>query len=185
MQMEIRNLAKIIGRGLLAPGLAMMIMMQPAASATELPETPEALMNDIRTAIETKNYDLLKSIVFWKDAGKIKKRIIRFQLNRNLGRKIKSLTWEDFPEGGFDGIIATGKLAPNMEMTNRVRVVFDEPIIESTGKQPTAVFLVGKRKGAWRIGLVKRGTNLAGQMPNSTRCLPKPIPSRMLTRVAS
>ncbi len=156
MQMGIRNLAKIIGRGLFAPGLAMMIMMQPAASATELPETPEALMTDIRTAIETKDYDLLKSIVFWKDAGKIKKRIIRFQLNRNLGRKIKSLTWEDFPEGGFDGIIATGKLAPNMEMTNRVRVVFDEPIIESTGKQPTAVFLVGKRKGAWRIGLVNR-----------------------------
>ena len=139
MQMELRKLAALIGRGLLAPGLAVMIMMQPAASATELPETPEALMTDIRTAIETKDYDILENIVFWKDAG-----------------KIKSLTWEDFPEGGFDGIIATGKLAPNMEMTNRVRVVFDEPVLQKTGKQPTSVFLVGKRKGAWRIGLVNR-----------------------------
>lgn len=154
--MKIRTIAAMIGRGLLAPGLAALIMMQPAASAAELPETPEALMADIRTAIETKDYDILRNIVFWKDTGKIKKRIVRFHLNRNLGRKIKSISWEDFPEGGMDGILATGKLAPNMEMTNRVRVIFDEEPLPKTGKQPTSVFLVGKRDGAYRIGLVNR-----------------------------
>ncbi len=148
--------AKIVCRGLLASGMALFLMAGSAASATNLPSTPDAMVKTIRTAIETKDYDALKELVFWKDVGKIKKRIVRFHLNRNLGRKIKSITWEDFPEDGLAAHIATGKLAPNMDMTNRVRVIFDEPVIESTGRQPTAVFLVGKRKGAWRIGLVNR-----------------------------
>lgn len=154
--MGIRNFAKIVCRGLLAPGMALFLMAGPAASATELPSTPDAMVQTIRTAIETKDYDALKDLVFWKDVGKIKKRIVRFHLNRNLGRKIKSIDWEDFPEDGLAAHIATGKLAPNMEMTNAIRVVFDEEPINDTGKQPTAVFLVGKRKGAWRIGLVNR-----------------------------
>ena len=154
--MGIRATAKIVCRGLLASGMALFLMAGSAASATNLPSTPDAMVKTIRTAIETKDYDALKELVFWKDVGKIKKRIVRFHLNRNLGRKIKSITWEDFPEDGLAAHIATGKLAPNMDMTNRVRVIFDEPVIESTGRQPTAVFLVGKRKGAWRIGLVNR-----------------------------
>ena len=114
------------------------------------------MMDTIRTAIETRDYDMLKDLVFWKDVGKIKKRIVRFHLHRNLGRKIKSITWEDFPDDGLDAAIATGKLAPNMDMTNAVRVIFDEDPINTAGKLPTSVFLVGKREGVWRIGLVNR-----------------------------
>ncbi|MEM7210917.1 MAG: hypothetical protein AAF479_03330 [Pseudomonadota bacterium] len=154
--MGIRNIVRNVCRGLLAPGMAILLWAGPASAATELPETPDAMVDTIRSAIESKDYDALRELVFWKDVGKIKKRIVRFHLNRNLGRKIKTITWEDFPEDGLAAHIATGKLAPNMEMTNRVRVVFDEPVIEATGKPPTAVFLVGKRKGAWRIGLVNR-----------------------------
>ena len=113
-------------------------------------------MDYIREAIETRNYDLLKDLVFWEDAGKIKKRIVRFHLSRNLGRSIKSITWEDFPEDGMDAAIATGKLKPNMKVTNAVRVIFDEEPINESGKLPTSVFLVGKRGDVYRIGLVVR-----------------------------
>ena len=113
-------------------------------------------MGQIRLAIETRDYDILKRIVLWKDAGKIKKRVVRFHLNRNLGRKIKSMSWETFPEDGMDALIATGKLVPNMEMTHAVRVIFDEEPINASGQLPTSVFLVGKRKGVYRIGLVVR-----------------------------
>ncbi len=113
-------------------------------------------MAQIRNAIETRNYDALKKLVLWKDAGKIKKRVVRFHLARNLGRKIKSITWEDFPEDGLDGVIATGKLVPNMAMTNAVRVIFDEEPINAAGKLPTSVFLVGMHNNAYRIGLVVR-----------------------------
>ncbi len=153
--MRARLRAVKIGRGLLAPGLAAFMLASPAG-AVELPRDPDALVETIRTAIETRDYDTLQALVFWKDAGKIKKRIVRFHLNRNLGRKIKTIDFEEFPEDGMDGVLATGKLAPNMKVTHAVRVVFDEPPIDASGKLPTSVFLVGKRNDVFRIGLVNR-----------------------------
>ena len=144
-----------IVRGLLAPGLALVLMTAPAA-AVDMPKDKDAVLDYIRTAIESKDYEMLREMVFWKDTGKIKKRIVRFHLARSLGRPIKSISWEAFPENGFDAAIATGKLAPNMKMTNAVRVTFDEDPVPQTGKPPVAVFLVGKRKDEWRIGLVNR-----------------------------
>lgn len=144
-----------IGRGLLVPGLMAFLWALPAQSKP-LPTDPDALMLDIREAIETRNYGILEDLVLWKDTGKIKKRIVRFHLNRNLGREIKSITWEPFPEDGMDAALATGKLSPNMDITHAVRVIFDEAPIDANGKLPTSVFLVGKRKDVYRIGLVVR-----------------------------
>jgi len=110
----------------------------------------------IKQAIEESDYEQLKELVFWKDAGKIKKRIVRFQLNRNLGRPIKTITFEDFPANGLAAAEASGKLAVNMPVTNRVRVVFDEDPINDSGKLPTSVFVVGKKRGVYRIALVVR-----------------------------
>lgn len=145
-------------RGLLAPGLALVLMVLPAAApaAPDLPRDPDAVVKMIRTAIETRDYKMLKRLVLWKGAGKIKKRIVRFHLNRNLGRKIKSITFEPFPENGMAGVLATGKLAPNMKVTNLVRVIFDEAPINASGKLPTSVFLVGRHRNVYRIGLVNR-----------------------------
>jgi hypothetical protein len=35
-------------------------------------------------------------------------------------------------------------------------VIYDEPPFKDDGKQPTSVFLVGKKDGAYRIALVVR-----------------------------
>ena len=56
----------------------------------------------------------------------------------------------------MDGVLATGTLKPNMEITNQVRVIFDEAPINDSGKLPTSVFLVGKQGEFYRIGLVNR-----------------------------
>ncbi len=151
----IRAFIRRLFRGLVAPGIALGVFITPVLAA-DLPREKEAVMEYIRTAIETKDYDMLSELVFWKDTGKIKKRIVRFHLARSLGRPIKSISWEPFPEDGFDAAIATGKLAPNMNVTHAVRVIFDEEPINAAGKQPTAVFLVGLRKDVFRIGLVNR-----------------------------
>lgn len=142
-------------RGLLAPGLTLCLLAAPVM-AVEMPRDKEGVVNYIRTAIETKDYEMLSDLVFWKDTGKIKKRIVRFHLARSLGRPIKSISWESFPEDGFDAAISTGKLAPNMKVTNAVRVIFDEEPIDDAGKRPVAVFLVGKRNDVFRVGLVNR-----------------------------
>ncbi len=130
------------------------------SSDTLLPDNPDELVDAIRHAIEQSDYQKLEQLVFWKDAGKIKKRIVRFQLNRNLGRPIKSIAFEDFPEGGLDAIETAGNLEANMDVTNRVRVIFDEEPINDQGKLPTTVFVVGKREGVYRVALVvRKGTD--------------------------
>lgn len=138
----------------LAAAFGAMVLALPARA--ELPENPDQLVSKIKTAIETKDYDSFKELIFWKDAGKIKKRIIRYQINRGLGRPIQSISFEEVSAHAMDAIRATGKLEPNMEVTNRVRVVYDEPPINESGKLPTSVFLVGKIDGDFRIGLVVR-----------------------------
>lgn len=130
--------------------------MWSASATVELPRTSDQLMGQIRLPIETRDYDILECIVPWKDAGKTKKRVVRFHLNRNLGRKIKSMSRETFPEDGMDALIATGKLVPDMEMTHAVRVIFDEEPVNASGQLPTSVFLVGNRKGVCHIGPVVR-----------------------------
>ena len=142
-------------RGLFAPGLAVLLLCLPA-QAVELPRDPESLVSTIREAIETKDYERFKELVFWKDAGKIKRRIVAFQIRRGLGRPIRSITFEDFSEDYLAAAKATGKLAVNMPLTNRVRVVYDEEPINGSGKLPTSVFLVGKIDDVYRIGLVVR-----------------------------
>lgn len=147
-----------LARGRIVPGLfaCMAAASMAFASTTSLPKEPDELVEAIRAAIETKDYAAFEELIFWKDVGKIKRRIVRFQINRGLGRPIKSITFEDFPEDGLDQVVATGKLVPNMEMTNRVRVIYDEEPINEEGKLPTSVYLVGKRDDVYRIGLVVR-----------------------------
>ncbi|MEM7686742.1 MAG: hypothetical protein AAF293_18065, partial [Pseudomonadota bacterium] len=70
-------------RALVAPGLAACLLTLPAA-AVDMPRDKDAVIDYIRTAIETKDYDMLREMVFWKDTGKIKKRIVRFHLARSL-----------------------------------------------------------------------------------------------------
>lgn len=142
---------------LFAPLMLLLVAAQSVwAAAADLPRDSDALVRMIRTAIEARDYDSLDRLVLWEGAGEIKRRIVRFELNRNLGRPIQSISFEPFPEGGMDGVLATGKLAPNMEVTNRVRVIFAEPAIETTGRPPASVFLVGLHDGAFRIALVTR-----------------------------
>ena len=147
-------------RGLFAPGLAAFLLAASApflaARAVELPRDPDALVTTIKKAIETKDYDRFEELVFWKDVGKIKRRIVAFQIRRGLGRPIHSITFEEFPQDSLAGVEATGKLVVNMPLTNRVRVIYDEPPINGSGKRPTSVFLVGKIDEVYRIGLVVR-----------------------------
>ena len=126
------------------------------AVTNDLPRTDEELLDRIRTAIDAKDYGPLEELVYWEGAGKIKRNIVAFEIRRGLGRKIDSITFENFPEDGMTAINDMERLRVNMPVTNRVRVTFDEPPINDQGKLPTSVFLVGKKDGAYRIALVVR-----------------------------
>ena len=126
------------------------------AAAKELPRTDQELVDTIRTAIDARDYEPFVQLVNWEGAGKIKRRIVRFEIRRAFGRKIDTIAIEDFPKDGMAGIDAMKQVRVNMPVTHRVRVTFDEPPLEKTGRLPTSVFLVGKQDGAYRIALVVR-----------------------------
>lgn len=131
-----------------------------SASAAELPRDSDALLKSIRHAIESNDYAHFKKLVYWKDVGEIKRRIVRAQISRGLGRPIRSMSFDPFPKDGFAGVNATGKLSANMPISNIVRIVYDEAPLPNIGKSPTAVFLIGKIDGFYRIGLVVRKPGL-------------------------
>ncbi|MGI9499877.1 MAG: hypothetical protein ACR2P3_07560 [Geminicoccaceae bacterium] len=134
---------------IMAPGIAF-------GAAKELPRTDEELVDTIRSAIVARDYEPFEKLVNWDGAGKIKRRIVRFEIRRGFGRKIDRIAIEDFPKEGMAKIDEMKQVRVNMPVTHRVRVTFDEPPLEKTGRQPTSVFLVGKQDGAYRIALVVR-----------------------------
>ncbi|MGI9450442.1 MAG: hypothetical protein ACR2QH_07390 [Geminicoccaceae bacterium] len=126
------------------------------SAAQDLPRTDDELVSTIRDAIEARDYERIEELVNWEGAGKIKRRIVAFQIRRGLGREIESIAIEDFPEGGMDHVNEIEHLRVNMPVTHQVRVIYDEPPINDDGKLPTSVFLIGKQDGAYRIALVVR-----------------------------
>jgi hypothetical protein len=161
---------QLIGRASRAPGrpiaalvAAMLFVLTGlsgavgAMAATKaLPATDEDLVETIETAIAARDYGAFEDLVYWEGAGKIKRRIVAFEIRRGLGRKIERIALEDFPKDGLAKVEAMPQLRVNMPVTHRVRVTYDEPPINDQGKLPTSVFLVGKKDGAYRIALVVR-----------------------------
>ncbi len=148
--------SKLFGLGAVG---CFMITSVALSAAQDLPRTDDDLIETIRSAMVTKDFEPFEQLVNWEGAGKIKRRIVTFEIRRGFGRKIDTIAIEDFPKDGLAKIEAMKKLRVNMPVTHRVRVVFDEPPMEKTGKPPTSVFLVGKQDGAYRIALVVRNAD--------------------------
>jgi len=145
-------LVRFIGRGLLALGLA----TSAIAAKAELPGDAETMAAEIRSAIEARDYERFEELVFWKDVGKIKKRIVAFQIRRGLGREIESVTLEGLDQGAVREMLADGRHRLNMPVSQKIRVVYAEAAVNASGKKPTSVFLIGQHDDAYRIGVVVR-----------------------------
>ena len=131
-----------------------LLWLLPGAAAAELPKTGEELLATLRGAIESRDYESIEALVNWEGAGTIKRRVVAFQIRHGLGRPIREIVLEPIPEQGLDAALATVGLKPNMALSERVRVVYDEPPVDASGKRPASVFMVGRQDGFYRIGLV-------------------------------
>jgi hypothetical protein len=138
---------------------AALLGLLPAAAAAELPKTGAELVATLRGAIESRDYERIEALVNWEGAGTIKRRVVAFQIRHGLGRPIREIVLEPIPEDGLDASLATVGLRPNMALSERVRVVYDEPPVDASGRRPASVFLVGREDGAYRIGLVIRSVD--------------------------
>lgn len=124
-----------------------------AAGAVALPTTDEQLVSTLRAALEGHDLATFEQLVNWDGAGKMKRRMVSYQLRYGFGRPIRSITLEPFPVDELSEMEANGRFKANMPVSQQVRVVFDEPD-NAYGKAPTAVFLVGREGEAYRIALV-------------------------------
>ncbi len=121
-------------------------------SASEPPRTEQELIDRVRTAITGHDLDAISELINWDGAATMKRRIVNFQVRYSLGRPIRSVVLEPFPEGGLLEIEARGTLKANMPITHRLRIVFDDA--GDDGVQPASIFLIGKTADGFRIALI-------------------------------
>lgn len=123
------------------------------AAAYALPTSGDQLLSAVRAALEKHDLTAFEELVHWDGASKMKRRVVSYQLRHGFGRPIRSITLEPFPADGFDAIEESGRMRPNMAVSQQLRVVFDEPDT-AYGKPPTTLFLIGRQANAYRIALV-------------------------------
>jgi hypothetical protein len=134
------------------------VLAGAAVAADQLPRTEEELVAVVRTAIAERDMATFEKLINWEGASPIKRRIVGFEVRRGLGRPIRTIGLEPFPENGLRGIEARA-LKANMAVSHQLRVVYDEPPMEGFGIRPTAVFLIGRDGDAFRIALVVRAAS--------------------------
>jgi hypothetical protein len=97
--------------------------------------------------------DAMDRLVEWDGARPVRRRMTLYQIRYNFGRPIKSVQVEPFPPDGLQDARAQLNLKPNLPVTERLRVVFDEPA-GPDGELPASVFLLGRENGVYRISLL-------------------------------
>ena len=140
-------------RSLLVFGTLALASFGTPALARDLPKTPDELIATVSQAITDHDMAVFEDLVNWKDARKIRKQVVSYQIRTTFGRPIRSITLEPFPADGLKEAESRGTQKANVPVSHRLRVVFDEPAGES-GNPPTDVFLIGKDQAVYRIALV-------------------------------
>jgi len=130
------------------------------ARPAPLPNSAEEVVAYVTRALTTHDLDAFERLVEWKGARPIRKRMMLAQIRYCIGRPIRSAVVEPFPADGLQQAKSLLGLDPNVPVTERLRVVFDEPPT-SFGDLPTSVFLLGKEDGVYRVSLL-----LASGPPN-------------------
>jgi hypothetical protein len=146
------------GRAVRALSLSAAVSLGAAAAAGAavdgFPQTEAELRDMVVSAMQARDFAAFERLINWDQAGTIKRRIVGHQVRHGFGRPIAGVELEAFPADGLAEAEATGRLKANMPVSHLLRVTFDEPPLEATGRPPTAVFLVGRSDGVYRIALV-------------------------------
>lgn len=95
----------------------------------------------------------MQGLITWDGASDYKRHLVTFEMRKGFGRPIRSITVEPFPADARATLAAFGDFKPNIDVTCRIRVVF-EPAAPDADPPVDMVFLAGPKAGAYRIALV-------------------------------
>lgn len=125
----------------------------PQGATSPLPAQADALVAYVTKAMTDHDVAAFERLVNWTGTRAQRKRLTLYQIRSGFGRPIKTAILEPMPADGLAEATSRGTLKANMAVTERLRVVFDEPPVEGDAA-PTSVFLVGREAGAYRIALL-------------------------------
>ncbi|KMO43324.1 hypothetical protein VQ02_00555 [Methylobacterium variabile] len=121
--------------------------------AAPLPARPDDLVAYVTAALRDHDLPAFERLVNWSGMRAQRRRLTLYQIRSGFGRPIKRAALEPMPEDGLAEATARGTLKANMPVTERLRVVFDEPPVEGDAA-PTSIFLIGRENGTYRIALL-------------------------------
>ncbi|AWN48726.1 hypothetical protein DK419_22170 [Methylobacterium terrae] len=150
----LRLAALALAAGLLAgPAGAQPAPEATAGAVAPLPAQGDALVAYVTKALTDHDLPAFERLVNWTGTRAQRRRLTLYQIRSGFGRPIRAATLEPMPEDGLAEATSRGTLKANMPVTERLRVVFDEPPVEGDAP-PTSVFLVGREGGSYRIALL-------------------------------
>ncbi|MGE7417553.1 hypothetical protein [Methylobacterium tarhaniae] len=153
MKPGLRLAALALAAGLLAGPATAQSAPEAAGSAAPLPAQADALVAYVTKALTDHDLPAFERLVNWTGTRAQRKRLTLYQIRSGFGRPIKAAALEPMPDDGLSEATSRGTLKANMPVTERLRVVFDEPPVEGDAA-PTSVFLIGREGGTYRIALL-------------------------------
>lgn len=125
-----------------------------AAEQTALPSDPQGVVAYVKAALRDRDEAAIERLVNWDGVRLPRRRLTLYQIRTTFGRPIKDMAIEDFPADGLAEVEARGTFKPNMTVTKRLRIVFDEEAGQPEGEASANIFLLGEKDGAYRIAVL-------------------------------
>lgn len=122
------------------------------------PDTTDALVTTVKTAIETKDFGAIDRLVNWMGISDFKRREFSTVIRHGLGRPIAKIELEQIDDVTQRNLrnIKLHKL--NMQVSHILRVTYADG--EAGGVAPAAVYMIGRMADAYRIAMLvkEKGT---------------------------
>lgn len=123
------------------------------AAAPGLPTSQNALVSEVRKAIETGDFPTIERLVLWNDVSPFKRRVVSAQIRHSLARPIQKIEVEPADLETRRDLQNLPNLRLNLPVSDLLRVTYDDADGASSAT-PATVFLIGKFEGAYRIVLL-------------------------------
>lgn len=137
---------------LIAVGTIIAAGRMSAAASPDLPTSPDALLVEVRRAIEQGDFPAFERLVYWTDVSRHKRRIIAAQIRHSLSRPIQRIELESADKETRRDLQGLLDLRLNLPVSDLLRVTYDDGAGEPVA--PATVFMIGKLNGAYRIALL-------------------------------
>jgi hypothetical protein len=132
-----------------------------SASASELPSSKEALLDQFLTAHEAKDYDAISKLINWDGVRRYKQKMIRVYTKNNFGRKVIGTEFEEADTEFLKNFSVEHKqFSSNHSVSHLMRIYFEDTVGDEEPEFGSVVYLIGEKPEGYKIAIaVRQGNN--------------------------